>query len=226
MPGDAILTIGILGAGKIGTAIARQALAAGYEMLVATARPPEEIALIVEMTAPGARAVSTAEAVAASDLVILCLPLRKYRALDPAMFAGKIVIDVMNYWAPTEGVLDDFEGARASSEIVQEHLAGARLIRTLNHIGYHELEEDGLPAGDPDRRALAIAGDDPAARQIVAAFIGRLGFDAVDAGGLANSHIFAAGTEIFARRHQRDEMEARLSRISSPPNKAPNGAES
>jgi 8-hydroxy-5-deazaflavin:NADPH oxidoreductase len=211
MPSRDIETIGILGAGKVGTAIARQAVKAGYKVLMATARPSVEISLIVEMTAPGARAVSAEAAVRESDIVVLALPLNKYRMLDPALLAGKIVIDVMNYWAPTDGVLDEFEGDRSSSEIVQDHLAGARLVRTLNHIGYHELEEDGLPRGHADRRALAVAGDYPEARVLILGFIERLGFDAVDAGALINGRAFAAGTEIFARRHQREEMEIRFS---------------
>jgi len=211
MPTNAIKTIGILGAGKVGTAIARQAIKSGYDVLLATAKPSAEISLIVEMTAPGAKAVSAEAAARGGDIVVLALPLNKYQTLDPALFEDKIVIDVMNYWAPTDGTLAEFEGERSSSEILQGYLAGARLVRTLNHIGYHELEEDGLPAGHPDRRALAIASDDAASRQSVAAFIERLGFDAVDAGGLANSRKFVTGTEIFARRHQSEEMERHLS---------------
>ncbi|RRD22383.1 NADP oxidoreductase [Brucellaceae bacterium VT-16-1752] len=211
MSSKEIETIGILGAGKVGTAIARQAVKAGYKVLVATAKRSDEISLIVEMTAPGAQAISAETAVRDSDVVVLALPLNKYRTLDPALLNGKIVIDVMNYWAPTDGVLDEFEGGRLSSEIVQDYLEGARLVRTLNHIGYHELEEDGLPRGHADRRALAVASDDPEARAMILAFSERLGFDAVNAGALINSREFAAGTEIFSRRHQREEMEAHFS---------------
>src|SRR5699024_9540035 len=92
-------TIGILGAGRVGTAVARQAMKAGYAVKIATAKPVEEIQLIAEIIVPGAQAVTSAEA-AESDIVIIAIPLHKYRTLDPEMLAGKTVIDVMNYWAP------------------------------------------------------------------------------------------------------------------------------
>src|SRR3954452_10221159 len=101
-------TIGILGAGRVGTAVARQALKAGYRVKIATSKPAQEIALLVDIITPGALAVDAAEA-AASDLVVVAVPLHKYRTLNPGLLAGKIVVDAMNYWAPTDGEVDDFE---------------------------------------------------------------------------------------------------------------------
>lgn len=201
-----VKTIGILGAGKVGTGIARQAMKAGYAVSIATAKPPEEIGLIVEFTAPGAVA-TTAEAVMRdSDLVIIAVPLAKYRTLDAAGLAGKVAIDAMNYWAPTDGTIEVFEGARSSSEVVQQHLADTRLVRTLNHVGYHELVDNALPAGHPKRQALALAGDDAAARALVAEFVDRLGFDPVDAGPLDRARAIDIGTPIFGARLTRSEM--------------------
>ncbi len=210
MSGNPIRTVGILGAGRVGTALARQALKAGYEVLVATAQPPAEIELLVEVMAPGAKAVTADVAARASDLVILAVPLAKYRKLDPESLSGKIAIDVMNYWAPTDGTLAEFEGDASSSEVVQQYLRHTRLVRTLNHIGYHEMEEDALPAGHPERRALAVAGNDPKARATVAEFLDRLGYDVVDAGMLASARTFATGTPIFEGHWQRDEMKRLL----------------
>ncbi|MPV38784.1 NADPH-dependent F420 reductase [Georgenia subflava] len=198
-------TIGILGAGRVGTAIARQALRAGYDVVVATAADPAEISLIVEVMAPGARAVTAAEA-AAADLVVIAVPMRKYDTLDPELLASRVVVDVMNHWAETDGDVPDLDGASSTSEAVQAHLAGARVVKTLNHIGYHELESDHVPAGAPGRRALAVAGDDDDARAVVADLIERLGFDAVDAGPLAAGRALEPGTEIFAGRHDRAEL--------------------
>ena len=210
MSGNPISTVGILGAGRVGTALARQALKAGYEVLVATTRPPGEIELLVEVMAPGARAVTADVAARASDLVILAVPIAKYRELDPESLSGKIAIDVMNYWAPTDGTLAEFESEVSSSEVVQRYLRYTRLVRTLNHIGYHEVEEDALPAGHPERRALALAGNDAKARATVAEFLDRLGFDAVDTGTLASARTFAIGTPIFEGHWQRDEMKRLL----------------
>lgn len=217
MSGNPIRTVGILGAGRVGTALARQALKAGHEVLVATARPPAEIELLVEVMAPGAKAVTADVAALASDLVILAVPLAKYRELDPESLSGKIAIDVTNYWAPTDGTLAEFEGDVSSSEVVQQYLRHTRLVRTLNHIGYHEVEEDALPAGHPERRALAVAGNDAQARATVAEFLDRLGYDAVDAGMLSSARTFAIGTPIFEGHRQRDEMKRLLDAAAERP---------
>lgn len=202
--------IGILGAGRVGTALARAALAAGYEVRVASSRPAAEIALVLQFTAPGAIAGDAAEVIAASDLIVLALPLSKYRSLDPTALAGKIVVDAMNYWAPTDGTLPEMETGRGSSEVVADHLPGARLVRSFNHMGYHEIDSTARPSGHPERRALALAGDDPAARAVVAGFIDRLGFDPVDAGPLTAARGFAAGTPVFGAGLRKDELRAAL----------------
>lgn len=210
MPDNILRRIGILGAGKVGTAIGRQALLAGFEVGIATAKPAATIELLVNIIVPGARAVSAEAMLAESDLVIIAIPLHRYTRLDPEALAGKVAIDVMNYWAPTEGTIAAFETGLSSSEVVQAALPRTHLVRTLNHIGYHEIEMDGRPAGDPDRRALAIAGNDPDARRLVAAFIDRLGYDPVDAGALIAARAFDIGTRIFSRSHSRAEMEVAL----------------
>ncbi|MBA4492390.1 NAD(P)-binding domain-containing protein [Paracoccus sp. S1E-3] len=205
-----IKVIGILGAGRVGTALARRALAAGYEVRIASARAPSEIALMMDFVAPGAVPATTEQVIAESDMVLLALPLSKYRSLRPEAFAGKIAVDAMNYWPQTDGVLPEFEGAPVSSEVVADHLAGARLLRAFNHLGYHELDAEARPAGDPGRRALAIAGDDAAARADLAVVIDRMGFDPVDAGPLAQARAFAIGTPLFGAPLGRVEMQEAL----------------
>jgi 8-hydroxy-5-deazaflavin:NADPH oxidoreductase len=211
-----IQTVGILGAGRVGTAVARQALKAGYQVKIATSKPAEDIALLVEIITPGAAAVDSAEA-AAADLVVVAVPLHKYRTLDPGLLTGKTVIDAMNYWAPTDGEVDDFENdPRTSSEIIQDFLTGARLVKSLNHIGYHELEEDGQEPGTPSRRALALAGDNDDAKTAVAGFLDRMGYDPVDAGPLAAGRAFQPGTEIFNGSHTAAELENLLAEATAP----------
>lgn len=209
-------TIGILGAGRVGTAVARQAVKAGFDVKVATAKPADEIAMIVDIVTPGAVAVEAAEA-AASDLVVTAVPLHKYRTLDPSMLAGKTVIDVMNYWSPIDGEIEDFEqDSRTSSEIIQEFLGQSQVVKSLNHIGYHELEEDDQAPGSSDRRALAIAGDHAEANQLVTTFIDRLGYDPVDAGPLAAGRAFQPGTEIFNGSHTAQQLQTLLSAALRP----------
>lgn len=205
-----VRTIGILGAGRVGTAVARQALAVGYAVKIATAKPAEEIAMLVEIVTPGAVATDAA-GVATADLVVMAVPLHKHRTVDSTLLAGRTVIDVINYWAPTDGRIDAFENdPRTSSEVIQGFLAGAVVVKSLNHIGYHELEEGGREAGDSDRRALALAGDSDRAKARVAGFLDRMGYDPVDAGALAAGRAFQPGTEIFNGSHTAERLTALL----------------
>jgi 8-hydroxy-5-deazaflavin:NADPH oxidoreductase len=209
-------TIGILGAGRVGTAVARQALKAGYDVKIATSKLADEIALLVEIITPGAVAVTAAEA-AAADIVVVAVPLHKYRTLDPDLLAGRTVIDAMNYWAPIDGEIDDFENdERTSSEIVQAYLSGSDIVKTLNHIGYHDLEVDGRLPGSEDRRALALAGGSDDAKALVAGFIDRLGYDTVDAGPLESGRAFQPGTEIFNGSHSATQLRAVLAADREP----------
>ncbi|MDF8357634.1 NADPH-dependent F420 reductase [Ensifer adhaerens] len=209
--------IAILGAGRVGTALARRALSAGFEVRVATSRPAAENAVMLQIVAPGAIVASAEDAVAASDIIVLALPLSKYRNLKPELLQDKIVVDAMNYWAPTDGTLAEFEGATSSSEVVQRFLKGARLVRSFNHMGYHEIEDSARPDGHAERRAMAVAGDDAQANLIVAAFIDRLGFDPVISGGLASSRLFAGGTPIFGAAMTRIEIQQHLGPLSHNP---------
>jgi predicted dinucleotide-binding enzyme len=205
-----VSTIGILGAGRVGSAIARTALAAGYAVHIAGSGPAADIALIVDVVIPGAVPMTAAEVAETSDLVVLAVPMHKFRSVDPATLAGRLVIDTMNYWQPIDGELDDFSAdPRGSSEVVAEYFAGARLVKTLNHIGYHDLETDARPAGHPDRHALAIAGDEDDA-SVVAEVIDRFGFDPVHAGPLAAGVAFEPGSPVFGGRHTTAGLRAAL----------------
>jgi predicted dinucleotide-binding enzyme len=181
------LRLGIVGAGKFGTTLARAALEAGYDVAVSGSGPADEIALTVAVLAPGARAATTDDVVRHADLIVLAVPTHRFRELPPDLFAGKIVIDAMNYWQPVDG--DDPELASApdgSSMIVQERFPSARVIKSLNQLGYHQLEETRRHRGAPNRIAIGAAGDDCLAVRTVMRFLNRLGFDPVDAGPLKN----------------------------------------
>ncbi|MDQ1553921.1 MAG: 8-hydroxy-5-deazaflavin:NADPH oxidoreductase [Microbacteriaceae bacterium] len=210
----AIRTIGILGVGKVGTVLARLAIAAGYRVVVAGSGPAEKISLITQVLAPGADAVTAETAIAESDVVILAIPLGKFRSIQAPLLRGKLVVDAMNYWWPIDGILSEFEdAATSSSEIVRSFIPEARLVKTFNHMGYHELDEDGRAPGDPDRKALAIAGDDRDDVEAVAGVIDAMGFDAVNAGTLAEGVRFEPKTELFGASVDRDEVVAMLARF-------------
>ncbi|MGN6327170.1 NADPH-dependent F420 reductase [Pseudolysinimonas sp.] len=205
------MNIGILGAGKAGTSIARAALAAGDAVRIASSGDPARIALIVDVLVPGAVATTAADAVRDADLVILAVPMHKFRDVDAALLAGKVVIDVMNYWEPIDGLVEELEDApEGTSVIVQRAFPGARLVKSLNHLGYHELEEDARPSGAADRRAVAAASDDGGALAIVLDFVDRIGFEPIDAGSLAQGAALEPGSPLFGARYDRDAFEAIL----------------
>ena len=195
-------TIAILGAGRVGTALARTALTAGYDVVLAASAGVEEVELIAAITARGAVAATAAAAARAADLVVLAVPFHRHCDLPVAALAGRIVVDAMNHWAPVDGELGGLaSGPAATSLAVQAFLPLSHVVKTLNHIGYHELEKEGRAAGAPGRRALGVAGDDPAATAVVAAVVGRLGYDAVTFPTLADGGAPGAGQGSFQPPH-------------------------
>ena len=190
--------LAVLGAGHTGPVIARVAMAAGYPVTIAASGDPVNIALIADVLAPGAEARWAADAVADAGIVVLAIPLHRFPSLDPDLLADRLVVDTMNYWPPVDGVQAMFDDPRyGSSEIVQRRLARSTVVKTLNHIGYHELEDDRRPPGAPDRRALGVAGDDGAAVRIVADLIERIGYDAVRLDGLRAGRLLQPGGPVF-----------------------------
>jgi 8-hydroxy-5-deazaflavin:NADPH oxidoreductase len=208
--------IAILGAGHVGTVVARLAAAAGFEVAVAASGNPEEIALTIQLLAPGAEARWAADAVAEAAIVVLAIPLHQFEQLDPELLAGKVVIDMMNYWPAVNGRLGSFDrSALGSSEIIAQRLGRASVVKTLNHLGYHQLDEESRPAGAPDRRALALAGDDPAAVDLVANFIDSIGFDPLRLGSLQAGRVLEPDGPVFGRPLSRTEFEEALGAVAA-----------
>jgi predicted dinucleotide-binding enzyme len=205
-----VTTIGILGAGKLGTVLAALSVAAGYRTLVAGSGNPDRIELILQVLSPGAEAVWQVDVAREADIIILALPLGKHRMIRARDLAGRIVIDAMNYWPPTDGVLPEFEAGQSSTLVVSGAFPGARLVKALSHIGYHELQDDGRPAGSSDRHAIAVAGDDAEAVWRVSDFIEAIGFDPVVVGPLQDGRLFGPGTTLFGASLTAGELRRRI----------------
>lgn len=204
--------VAILGVGHVGSALARVMLDAGYEVSVAASGDPAKIALIATVLMPGAHATWAAEAVAEADIVVLAIPLHRFPSLDHRMLDGKIVIDTMNYWAPTDGVQPLFEDTPlTSSEVVQNLLPDATVVKTFNHIGYHEMEEERRPAGSAERRALGVASDDPEAAALVGTLVDAIGYDVIALDNLRDGVAFEPGGPVFGARLTADEFDQAVS---------------
>jgi predicted dinucleotide-binding enzyme len=200
--------IAVLGVGHVGPVIARAAVVAGYQVVIAGSGDPERIALITQMLAPGAEPRWAADAVKEADIVVLAVPLHKFVTVDPALLADKVVVDAMNYWPPIDGVQELFEDDElGSSEIVAHRLPRSRIVKTLNQIGYHDLEDGRRPVGSWDRRALGVAGDDPDAVDAVAEVVERIGYDAVRLDSLRAGRILEPGGPVFGASLSRADFE-------------------
>lgn len=185
----------------MGTAVGRALVDAGYEVTLSGSGDPEPVSMITAILVPGTRALWAKDAVTEADLIILAIPMHRLKHLDQSLLTGRVVVDATNYWPPVDGELDEFESAHdGSSSMVQRMFPEATIVKTLNHVGYHDLEPGRRPAGDPDRLGLAVAGDDAGAVAIVAEVLDRIGYDPILLSSLAAGRILQPGSDLFGAR--------------------------
>lgn len=198
--------IGFIGSGHIGSTVARLAVEAGHDVVLSNSRGPETLQDLVTDLGPHARAATAQEAAAVGDLVVLTIPLRAVPDVDAGPLHGKVVIDTCNYYPQRDGriaAIDD--GSSTSSAWVQENLPGARVVKAFNNIWFGHLGDLARPHGAPDRAVLAIAGDDSAAKDQVTTFLDSIGYDALDAGSLADSWRFEPDTPAYGAPYNGDD---------------------
>jgi 8-hydroxy-5-deazaflavin:NADPH oxidoreductase len=204
-------TIGLIGAGQIGSQLARLAVQHGYDVVISNSRGPETLSALIAELGPRARAATPAEAARAGDIVVVTVPLKNYRQVPIEPLAGKIVIDTNNYYPQRDGHIPELDDeSTTTAELLQAHLPASKIVKAFNHIYASQLTTDGRPAGTKNRRALAIAGDDEKAKAAVTRLLDEFGFDTVDAGPLKEGWRIQRDTPGYGPRRTADELRADL----------------
>ncbi|MFT8637738.1 MAG: NAD(P)-binding domain-containing protein [Pseudoclavibacter sp.] len=181
-------TLGLIGAGNIGSQLARQAVAHGYQVVLSNRRGPQVLTDLLAEIGPRATAGTPEEAAAAADLAVVAIPLKAIDSVPAEPLRGKIVIDTNNYYPARDGRIPVLEAeTTTTSELLQAHLPDSFVVKAFNHIEAAQITAGARPADDPDRRALVAASDDEPALAIVAHLIDRFGFDAVPVCPLSES---------------------------------------
>lgn len=207
------MQIGIIGAGYIGRAVAKLAIDAGHQVMVSNSRGPQTLTSLV--AALHCQTGSVEQAAAFGDMVLIAVPLHNYQAIPAAALAGKLVLDANNYYPERDGHIAALDqGQTTTSQLLAAHLSASTVVKVFNSIRAPELEHDGRPAGSPGRRALPICGDDDSAKQRVINLLDLLGFDAVDAGPLAQGWRFQNGSPIYCQRYDADQLRQALASVN------------
>ena len=204
-------TIGLIGAGHIGSQVARLAVANGYDVVISNSRGPETLAELVAELGPKARAATAVEAASAGDIVVVTVPLKNYRSVPVEPLRGKVVIDTNNYYPQRDGHIPELDNeSTTTAELLQAHLPTSKVVKAFNHIYAAELTTHGQPAGTKNRRALVIAGDDREAKAIVTRLLDQFGFDTVDAGPLKEGWRIQRDTPGYGPRRNAEELRKDL----------------
>ena len=202
-----VKTIALIGAGHIGSQVARLAVQQGYDVVVSNSRGPETLKDLVHELGPRARAGTVLQAATAGDIVVVTIPLKNIGDVPVAPLAGKVVIDTNNYYPQRDGHIAELDNEETTTAgLLQRHLPASRVVKAFNHIYAAALTTDGQPAGTPNRRALAIAGDNADAKRVVADLIDRFGFDVVDIGPLSESWRIQRDTPGYGPRRTAEQL--------------------
>ncbi len=208
-------TVGIIGAGHIGSALARGLVDRGYTVVISNSRGPETLTALVDDLGANASAGTVTDAAASGDVVIVTVPLRAYEQVPVEPLAGKIVLDTNNYYWERDGRIAELDEKQATTTgLLQAHLPGAKVAKAFNHILTADILTTGSPAGTPDRRALATASDHPDASAFVTELYDQFGFDTVDIGSVAESWRVERDQPAYVARQTKAELEQNLARAT------------
>jgi predicted dinucleotide-binding enzyme len=203
--------IGFIGSGHIGSTLARLAIRSGHHVVLSNSRGPQTLAQLVADLGPHATAELPLQVAEAGEIIVVAIPLRAYQHVPVNALGGKVVIDTNNYYWQRDGHIAELDaGTATSSGLLQQFLPTSHVVKAFNHIRYDELASEGTPPGAPDRRALAVFGDDAGAKSTVSALIDSIGYDVVDGGPLAESWRIEPGHPAYGPRMTADELKQAL----------------
>ena len=213
------MRIGLVGSGNIGGTLAGLLVRAGHEVALSNSRGPETLADRVAELGPSARAATVPEAAVFGDVVVVAIPLGRFRELPAEPFTGKIVVDADNYYPRRDGRIAELESGEATStELLARHLPGARVLKAFNTIYFGHLRERGRPAAPArDRLAIPMAGDDSEAKAVLTDLIDQIGFTAVDTGPLHESWRQEPDTPVSGAEVGPDEATALIAQAKRTP---------
>jgi predicted dinucleotide-binding enzyme len=204
-------TLGLIGAGNIGSQLARLAAANGYDIVISNSRTPDTLSDLIHELGDNARAATPIEAAEAADIAVVTIPLKAIDQVPVEQLEGKIVIDTNNYYPQRDGNIAELDDESTTvSEMLQSRLPGSYVVKAFNNIAAADLTDDARPADADDRRALPIAGDDEDSKASVVTFIEKLGFDVVDAGPLAEGWRFQRDTPAYGVPMTAEEVHPKL----------------
>jgi 8-hydroxy-5-deazaflavin:NADPH oxidoreductase len=202
----------------VGSNLAKATIAHGYDVVLSNSQGPGSLTSLVAELGPGARAATAEEAAAACDFAIVAIPITTVSQVPVEPLAGKVVIATINYFPQRDGHIAEIDnGTTTAPGVLQAHLPTSKVVRAFSMVDAADMSGDGHPKGDPKRRALALAGDDPAAKSLVTRLYEECGFDALDLGGLDESWRVDPGQPAFVTRQTLAELKANVAKAKRAP---------
>ncbi|MCX2163657.1 NADPH-dependent F420 reductase [Corynebacterium auriscanis] len=191
-------TIGFIGAGLIGATVARLSVQAGYNVVMSNSRDPRTLLPLTQALGPNARVATAEEAAQAGDIVVVTIPLNALKEIPTESLQGKVVIDTSNYYEQRDGFIEELASRKiTTSQILQDRVPEAKVVKTFNNINFRHLGELARPADANERTSLVIAGDDESAKDEVRRFLDSIGYGTVDAGPLSEGWRYDNGQPAY-----------------------------
>lgn len=211
-------TIGFIGAGSIGANVARAAAAAGYDVILSNGHGPDSLTELVADVGPHARAATAEDAARRGDLIVVAVPYPAFDGLPLSAMAGKVVLATTNYIPQYTGHITELDDTTVTEVgMLQRRLPDSKVVKVFSHLNAAEVPTDGTPAGTPNRRALALAGDHADAKEAAAEVYDATGYDTLDVGGIDESWKFGFGQPAFIVRQNLDELRVNIAKATRGP---------